>query len=254
MSKKIIRKSKRAESRKAQPGSLHPAGSAESDEDWADELARCAFNSGNAMRDKVRQLREQVTLDERRRADQLGLACSASFSRVWSMATADTFDIPEIRDFVLKYLQKSICSIDPFARNKRWATWTNDINPATAAKEHLEARRFLRQLELNEVQADLVLFDPPYSPRQIQEHYAAAHMRTNQEDTQNAKLYAECRNYFRKLTTPNAVVLSFGWNSVGMGKGWDTDEIMLVCHGGAHNDTICLAERKRTNLQGVLLS
>lgn len=24
---------------------------------------------------------------------------------------------------------------------------------------------------------------------------------------------------------------------------WKTLEIMLVCHGGAHNDTICLAER-----------
>jgi hypothetical protein len=166
------------------------------------------------------------------------------------MPTPDTFDIPEIRGFVQKYLTKSKCSIDPFARNKRWATWTNDINPLTAAKEHLEARRFLRQLELNNVQADLVIFDPPYSPRQIKEHYAAAGMLTNQEDTQNAKLYAECRDYFRKLTTPDAVVLSFGWNSSGMGKGWEIIELILICHGAAHSDTICLAERKCPKLQG----
>ncbi len=81
------------------------------------------------------------------------------------MPSADTFDIPAISDFVLKYLSGSDCSIDPFARNKQWATWTNDINPETAAKEHLEARRFLRQLELNNVTADLVLFDPPYRPK-----------------------------------------------------------------------------------------
>lgn len=28
-----------------------------------------------------------------------------------------------------------------------------------------------------------------------------------------------------------------------MGPGWETLETMLVCHGGDHNDTICLAER-----------
>jgi hypothetical protein len=50
-------------------------------------------------------------------------------------------------------------------------------------------------------------------------------------------------------------VLSFGWNSAGMGKkyGFEQIEIMLVCHGAAHNDTICLAERRRQNLQGALL-
>lgn len=49
--------------------------------------------------------------------------------------------------------------------------------------------------------------------------------------------------------TDDAIVLSFGWNTVGMGKnrGFEIIEIMLVCHGGAHNDTICLAE-KRTQI------
>lgn len=37
-------------------------------------------------------------------------------------------------------------------------------------------------------------------------------------------------------------VLSFGWNSAGMGDGFRHLELLLVAHGGAHNDTICLAE------------
>jgi hypothetical protein len=43
------------------------------------------------------------------------------------------------------------------------------------------------------------------------------------------------------------IALSFGWSSVGFGKnrGWRMIEILLVCHGGAHNDTICVAEVKR---------
>lgn len=151
---------------------------------------------------------------------------------------------PAIGAFVTQYISLSRVSIDPFAGNKRWATFTNDINPETAAKEHLESRAFLHNLELNNIKADLILFDPPYSPRQISEHYKAAGLLVNQQDTQNAKLYADCRNYFRRLTDPGAIVLSFGWNSCGMGKGFEIREIILVCHGGAHNDTICMAERR----------
>lgn len=31
---------------------------------------------------------------------------------------------------------------------------------------------------------------------------------------------------------------------MGIGKLYKIEEILLVCHGGAHNDTICMAERK----------
>ena len=31
---------------------------------------------------------------------------------------------------------------------------------------------------------------------------------------------------------------------MGTGRGYELVEVMLVAHGGAHNDTICIAERK----------
>lgn len=62
-------------------------------------------------------------------------------------------------------------------------------------------------------------------------------------DTQNARLYSEVRNAARRLCAPGTVVLSFGWNSTGMGAGFEKIELLLVAHGAAHNDTICLAER-----------
>jgi hypothetical protein len=45
---------------------------------------------------------------------------------------------------------------------------------------------------------------------------------------------------------PGGIVLSFGWQSAGMGigRGYELIETMLVAHGGGHNDTICIAERK----------
>lgn len=49
-----------------------------------------------------------------------------------------------------------------------------------------------------------------------------------------------------RVMQPGGIVLSFGWQSVGMGKGrgYETIEIALINHGGAHNDTVCMAERK----------
>lgn len=167
------------------------------------------------------------------------------------MPSGDTFSVPVMGDFVRRYLAKSKISIDPFARNKRWATHTNDLNPSTEAEHHMEARDFLRMLVERGVRADLVIFDPPYSPRQISECYSAAGLTAGMRETQNARLYSECRKLITQLAEPGCVALSFGWNSSGMGNPWTIEEIGMVCHGGAHNDTICVADRltqKQTEL------
>ena len=66
------------------------------------------------------------------------------------------------------------------------------------------------------------------------------------EDTQNGRLYRRVRNAIDHIIKHDGVVLSFGWQSVGMGigRGYELIETMLVAHGGGHNDTICIAERK----------
>ena len=165
------------------------------------------------------------------------------FRRVWAMPSADTFSVPPMGDFVKRFLRSSVVSIDPFARNKRWATHTNDMNPNTEAEHHMEARDFMRMMVADEVVADLIIFDPPYSPRQVSEVYSEIGLTATMRDTQTAAMKKQCRQLIRKLSKPGTVVLSFGWNSVGMGPGWETLETLLVCHGGDHNDTICLAQR-----------
>lgn len=161
------------------------------------------------------------------------------------MPNSDTFSVPPIGDFVQKYLHESKYSIDPFARNKQWATHTNDLNPNTKADYHMDAEEFLLLLGFCGVVADLIIFDPPYSPRQISECYKSFGKEVTRKDTQNSGLYSRVRKSILSLCVPGSIVLSFGWNSVGMGKknGFEQIEILLCCHGGAHNDTICLAER-----------
>ncbi len=168
------------------------------------------------------------------------------FSRVWSMPSADTFSVPPVGVMVMRYLRASKVSCDPFARNNRWATHSNDLNPATKADHHMDAEDFLRMLADQGVRCDLAILDPPYSPRQISECYKAAGVTCGMRETQNAALYSRVKSALVGVLTEDAIVLSFGWNSSGMGikHGFEQIEIMLVCHGGAHNDTICVAERR----------
>jgi hypothetical protein len=162
------------------------------------------------------------------------------------MPNAETFGIKPIGEFVKRYLAAAEVSVDPFARNRNWATYTNDINRNTTASAHMDAEEFLIYLAERGVKADLVLFDPPYSPRQVSEHYKAAGREVTAEDTQNGRLYRRVRDAINRVARPGTVVLSFGWQSVGMGanRGYEPIEILLVPHGGGHNDTICMAERK----------
>lgn len=166
------------------------------------------------------------------------------------MPNGDTFSVPPIGAFVQRYLGQSKSSVDAFARNKRWATFTNDLNPKTSAEFHMDAEAFLHMLAGRGVQCDLAIFDPPYSPRQISECYKEAGITCGMKDTQNAALYSRVKSALVPLLTPTAVVLSFGWNSAGMGQKHDFEqvEIMLCCHGAAHNDTVCLAEKRNTRL------
>ncbi len=174
-----------------------------------------------------------------------------SLSRVWAMPSADTFSVPPIGDFVRKYLDDAIESCDPFARNKRWATHTNDLNPKTEAEHHMDAEDFLRLLVTRGVKCDVAIMDPPYSPRQISECYKEAGLTVGMKETQNAALYARVKAALMEVLTDDAVVLSFGWNSAGMGlkHGFEIVEVLMVCHGAAHNDTICLAERRKPDFQ-----
>lgn len=169
------------------------------------------------------------------------------FERTFAMPNAETFSVKPIGAFVQRYLAASKVSVDPFARDREWATHTNDLNSATRAQRHMDAGAFCDALLAEGVKADLGIFDPPYSPRQIVECYQAIGKKPSREDTQNARLYRRVRDRLDALIVPRGIVLSFGWQSAGMGlkRGYNILEILLVSHGGGHNDTICMAERKR---------
>lgn len=176
-----------------------------------------------------------------------------NFQRVWAMPTADTFDCEPIKGFVQKYLLKSKVSVDPFARNNPWATHTNDLNPETRAKHHMEALDFLKMLIRNGVVADLVFFDPPYSLTQVARSYQDIGLKFNGDENPTGG-FPKVKDAISEILSEGGMCLSFGWNSCGIGKtrGMELIDGLLVCHGGNRNDTICIAEQKIKEQQRLL--
>ncbi|HTR71889.1 MAG TPA: hypothetical protein VMH41_16895 [Mycobacteriales bacterium] len=164
-------------------------------------------------------------------------------SREWAMPNRWTFTIPPIARLIGRYLNDGNW-LNPFAGLHVIGTLTNDLNPAMPTTHHLDALDFLRAQP--SASADGVLFDPPYSPGQIVEVYRSFGLAVTKETTQ-AAFWARCKDEIGRVTRPGATVISCGWNSGGIGidRGFDITEILLVAHGGWHNDTIVTVERKR---------
>ena len=162
-------------------------------------------------------------------------------NREWAMPNSNTFSIKPIRELIERYLSGTI--IDPFANQNKLATITNDLDPQYDTDYHMDATEFLKMLDNNS--ADVVLWDPPYSPRQIMECYKKFNMTVNMQTTQ-ASYWSKQKEQIARIVKPNGIVITCGWNSGGIGKkyGFKIIEILLVAHGGWHNDTIVTVERK----------
>lgn len=164
--------------------------------------------------------------------------------RAWAMPSSKTFSIPPIRELINRYIppDRGII-VDPFANTSSIANVTNDLDPSMPTMYHMDATEFLRGLESNS--ADMVLYDPPYSPRQVSEAYKRLDKTVDMTTTQ-ASYWARQKREIARVIRPGGIAITFGWNSGGIGKqyGFDIVEILLVAHGGWHNDTICTVERK----------
>ena len=162
-------------------------------------------------------------------------------TRAWAMPNKNTFSIKPIKQLIDKYTTG--VGADAFARNSKVATITNDLDETTTAQFHLDAVDFIETL--GDSSLDYFLFDPPYSPRQVSECYKKMSKTVNMQTTQSS-FWGNCKKSIAKKVKLNGYCLTFGWCSNGIGKtnGFEIVEILIVAHGGWHNDTICTVERK----------
>jgi len=162
-------------------------------------------------------------------------------NRVWSMPNSNTFSIKPIGELIRRYIGG--VSIDPFANSNNLAKITNDLDESFNTDYNIDALDFLKLFDDSSI--DIVLFDPPYSPRQVSECYKSLGLTVNMKTTQSS-FWGNMKKEIERIIRPGGIVITCGWNSGGIGKtkGFVQEEILLVPHGGWHNDTIVTVERK----------
>ncbi len=180
-------------------------------------------------------------------------------NRRWAIPNPNTFTIKPIYNLIKRVFDSAeytftFKAVDPFCRNSPFKSFcvTNDIDKNIQADYHIDALEFLRGFGDNSV--DILLFDPPYSPRQVSECYKSAGVNVNMETTQSS-FWSKLKVEASRIVKQNGAVISCGWNSGGIGKkyGFEIREILLVPHGGAHNDTIVTLDIKNTRSRKIIL-
>ena len=163
--------------------------------------------------------------------------------RKWAMPSSATFKIKPIAELLKRYIQGDW--IDPFAGNNSPAVITNDLNPAKPTKYHLEAKEFIERMKSAKFMFDGGLFDPPYSLRQIVECYEGIGLVPDKKWA-TTKFYTDVKNGLSEIIKPDGLCISFGWNTIGLGKkrGFEIIEILIVSHGRLHNDTLVTVEKR----------
>lgn len=162
--------------------------------------------------------------------------------RIWAMPNKNTFEVKPIHDLIVDELTEGTW-IDPFANRNKLATITNDLNTDFDTDYHIDALDFLKLFENESV--DGVLYDPPYSPRQVSECYNNVGYNVTW-DTTKASFWGNHKREISRIVKIGGKVITFGWNSGGIGYkyGFEITRILIVPHGGWHNDTICTVEVK----------
>lgn len=145
--------------------------------------------------------------------------------RVWAMPNHRTFEIEPIKKLIQEEKVQGL-TIEPFP-----------------FESQVDCFEYLKQFP--EQSANFGLVDPPYSVRQVSEHYHKQNIPINGWHTGSGWI-AQIRREVARVMKVGGKTITFGWNSIGIGKtnGFEVTRILLVCHGGWHNDTICVVERK----------
>lgn len=173
-------------------------------------------------------------------------AMTMVITRVWAMPSKWTFQIREIEGLLYKYAGNGEGWADPFAGLSRFAQYRNDINPKNDQPSQQEGRNFLADFRDRSLSG--VIFDPPYSISQVSLSYKDIGIKLDDNPTGGFPLV---RKEIARVVKDDGFVISCGWNTAGIGlqHGFEIIEILIVAHGGCHNDTLCTVERRMRSSQ-----
>lgn len=165
------------------------------------------------------------------------------FRRATGKPSQWTFDIAPIRELVLARTNGGNGWADPFCGRSTIAEYRNDLDPLSPADHHMDAEEWSRKVPPKRLRG--VLFDPPYSPRQVSECYKGLGLHARKIDT-SSNFYCRVQNQLALKMPVGATAISCGWDSTGFGysRGFEIVDGLLVNYGGKHHDTIVTVEKR----------
>ena len=150
--------------------------------------------------------------------------------------TNEPFSMPVVQHLIKDTISK-ICGmkkvriVDPFARNHRQlgcVTVSNDLNPEIDCMYNLEMNDFGELMKEKILQGqipkfDLIFHDPPYSLRQLKEHYDNVGVDLKLWQTNN--MWGRGKDALAECINLGGYAISLGWHSHGYGKKRGFDKI-----------------------------
>ncbi len=148
------------------------------------------------------------------------------FNRVWAMPNKRTFKIKPIAELRLKEFTTLDNICDPFPFESK-----------------IDCFDYLKTIPDNSF--DKGELDPPYTKRQVSEHYKKNNGFCTGWHT-SAGWIAKVKSEMARVIKPGGKVITYAYNSSGIGKtrGFELQGGLIVSHGAEHNDTICTIETK----------
>lgn len=189
---------------------------------------------------------EKVSQMQNKQIEYVSIERAIPMRRVWAMPNKYTFKVAPIEGLLRTQVNGRWA--DPFSGFYSPATLRNDADETRRADFHLDGLAFLRLQSDDSL--DGVLFDPPYSTEQALRKYKPVQGGT----AGRAEYWAKCKDEIARIVKPNGKAICFGWDSTGIGeqRGFQLEQMLVVCHGACHNDTICTVERKVESGQSEL--
>jgi hypothetical protein len=153
-----------------------------------------------------------------------------------------TFEQPQLKEWVEQQCDGYVLNL--FAGKVRLEEVDElrvDIDPDTPADYHMDAYEFVMREQERGTIYDTVLLDPPYNLRKSREKY----------DGRWIGAFTKIKNVLPSILAPEGRVITLGYDTVGMSKsrGFEKIAVCVVCHGGDHNDTLVVVERKVSDIQ-----
>ena len=159
------------------------------------------------------------------------------FTRLKQSPNKMTFKMPKLRKWLIEHCEGSTLNL--FAGEVRLegvGETRVDIDMNAIADYHMDAYDFVVWAITMGWKYNTVVLDPPYNKRKAREKYNGHWIGK----------FTKVKNLIPQIVADGGRVITFGYSSVGMSKsrGFELEEICLICHSGDYSDTIVTVERK----------